>query len=424
MALPAQTLTTVHSFGRRGQGLRPNKLVQATDGNFYGTTYVGGVGACPRGCGTVFKITPGGSLKTLYSFCTQGEFPETCPDGYYPVVGLLQAANGDIYGTTSQGGANGSAGGTVFKITPAGKLTTLYGFCSQVIDAVCTDGLGPQGLVQATGGDFFGTTQDGGAYNRGTAFKITPDGKLTRLYSFCSQGHANCTDGAAPEAAVIQAADGDFYGTTNSGGAYGQGTVFSITPSGKLTTLYSFCPQAIADVCPDGQYPETSLVQAANGDFYGTTFYGGANGNYGTVFQITPSGVLTTLYSFCSETDCTDGADPALWLVLGNGEIYGTTGDYGANGQGGTIFKITPAGPPITLYSFCSQGVYPACTDGEGPGSLIQAANGDFYGTTFSGGANQICTENKYKYGCGTIFSLSPSPDGAVRAPATTLAGQ
>ena len=142
----------------------------------------------------------------------------------------------------------------------------------------------------------------------GTIFKITPSGTLTTLHSFCAQ--SNCTDGESPEAGLIQATNGNFYGTTYQGGANcapdGCGTIFKITPSGTLTTVYSFCSQS---GCSDGYYPEAGLIQASNGDFYGTTTFGGAGG-VGTVFKITPSGTLTTLHSFCSQSNCTDGEYP------------------------------------------------------------------------------------------------------------------
>jgi uncharacterized repeat protein (TIGR03803 family) len=230
----------------------------------------------------------------LQAFTTLASFNGT--DGSNPYAGLVQATNGDLYGTTVAGGAYND--GTVFKITPSGTLTTLYSFCSQ---AGCTDGAYPSAaaLVQATNGDLYGTTE----YSEGTVFKITPSGTLTTLYSFCSQ--SGCTDGANPIAGLVQATNGDLYGTTSEGGAYGGGTVFKITPSGTLTTLYSFCSQA---GCTDGAYPVAALVQAINGNLYGTTDAGGAY-NDGTVFKITPSGTLTTLYSFCSQGGCTDGAN-------------------------------------------------------------------------------------------------------------------
>ena len=401
---PGGTLTTLYSFCSQTNctdGFYPyGGLVQAANGDLYGTTQYGGT----NNYGTIFKITPGGTLTTLYTFCSQ-----TCADGAEPFAGLVQAANGDLYGTTIGGGANGNDG-TVFKITQGGTLTTLYSFCSQTN---CTDGDQPvAGLVQAANGDLYGTTIGGGANDDGTIFKITPGGTLTTLYSFCSQ--TNCTDGAYPYAGLVQAANGDLYGTTNYGGVNGDfGTVFKITPTGTLTTLYRFCSQTN---CTDGEGPYAGLVQAANGDFYGTTEYGGTNGEYGgTVFKITPSGALTTLYSFCSQTNCADGTEPKAGLVqAADGEFYGTTFSGGANGYGGTVFKITPSGSLTTLYSFCSQGGT-SCTDGEAPyAGLVQDTNGDFYGTTY-GGANNGGTVFRLSVGLGPFVKPRP-PYGKVGA--------
>ena len=389
IALPGQTFTTLFSFAGGDGGAPRAALVQATNGDLYGTS---GWGA--HGDGTVFKITPSGTLTTLYNFCAQSG----CAGGAFPTSGLVQAAHGDFYGTTGQGGANGR--GTVFKITPGGTLTTLYSFCSQ---SNCTDGAFPYaGLVQGVDGDFYGTTGEGGAYGvpygYGTVFKITPAGTLTTLYSFCAQ--TNCTDGESPNG-LVQAAHGDFYGTTTYGGGnisegVSSGTVFKITPSGTLTTLYSFCSQG-GQRCTDGAVPVAGLVQATNGDFYGTTHGGGTSRYDGTVFKIAPGGTLTTLYSFCSQSGCADGQNPGAALVQAtDGDFYGTTESGGTNLYYGTIFKITPGGMLTTLYSFCSQN---ACVDGGTPyAGLVQATNGDFYGTTASEG-----TDVHY----GTAFSLS-----------------
>ena len=382
---PSGALTTLYGFsppvGTATEGANPVAgLIQATNGDFYGITEDGGANCF--NCGTVFKITPSGALTILYAF----------PSPYFPVAGLVQATNGYLYGTTSGGPS------IVFKITPAGTLTTVYNFCSVNSPAECTDGADASaGLVQATDGNLYGTTAVGGAHGigselgPGTVFKITPSGTLTTLYSF------DGSDGYYPVAGLVQATDGNFYGTTEYGGAYGGGTVFKITPSGTLTTLYSFCAQS---GCTDGEYPVAGLVQATDGNFYGTTEYGGAYGG-GTVFKITPSGTLTTLYSFCAQSGCTDGEYPVAGLVQAtDGNFYGTTEYGGANSSGsgvnaGTVFKITPSGTLTTLYNFCSQS---NCTDGYFPcAGLVQATNGYLYGTTYSGGAN-----NK-----GTVFSLS-----------------
>ena len=372
-SLPAQTFTTLHSFdGTDGRESNAG-LVQAANGSLYGTTYYGGT----KDSGEVFEITPAGTLTTLYSLCSKSG----CTDGEYTYATPVQGTDGNFYGTTYLGGSKES--GTVFKITPAGTLTTLHTFGG-------SDGSQPlAGLVQATNGDFYGTTYMGGSKGDGEVFKVTPSGALTTHHSFCSQ--SGCTDGKNPFAGLIQGIDGNLYGTTLEGGAKGFGTVFKITPSGTFKTLHSFCTQS---GCPDGQFPQTGLVQATNGNLYGTTIVGGAYGS-GTIFEITPSGTLTTLYNVCSQSGCPDGNYLYAGLIQAtDGNLYGIMDVGGAHGSG-TIFKITLSGTPTTLYNFCSQS---GCTDGQYPaGGLVQATDGNLYGTTADGGAN----------GCGTVFSLS-----------------
>jgi uncharacterized repeat protein (TIGR03803 family) len=358
---------------------------------------------CPYGGASPFiefmetnAANPAASCRNtgLQAFTRLTSFHGT--DGKYP-NGLVQGTDGNFYGTTTKGGA--LEDGTVFKITPSGARETMYSFCAK---RGCADGGDPEGdLVQATDGNLYGTTLTAGAnIYYGTVFKITPAGTftLTTLHTFCSQ--SNCADGGNPEAGLIQATNGDFYGTTGYIGAYNGGTVFKMTPSGGLTTLYSFCAQSN---CTDGSTPEAVLVQSTNGELYGTTAYGGANSNAcpsgcGTVFKITPAGTLTTLYSFCSLSDCADGAVPFAPLVQAtNGDLYGTTEDGGANG-GGTVFKITPAGTLTTLHSFCSLS---NCADGANPVTgLIQATDGNLYGVTQNGGAAG---------GGGTVFKITPA---------------
>jgi uncharacterized repeat protein (TIGR03803 family) len=191
------------------------------------------------------------------------------------------------------------------------------------------------GLIQGSDGNFYGTTaQDG------TVFKITPEGALTTLYSFCSQ--AKCADGYLPYAGLIEGIDGNFYGTTSRGGAHKWGTIFRLTPSGKLTTLYNFCSKAH---CADGRYPIGTLTQATNGDLYGVTQAGGGPEDGGTVFRITPAAVFATLVRFCAQPGCKDGWSPSAGLVQGtNGTLYGTTASGGASGDG-TVFSEIPAPP-------------------------------------------------------------------------------
>jgi uncharacterized repeat protein (TIGR03803 family) len=379
IALPAQTLTIVESLNNADGAYPFAGLVQATNGQFYGTTYSGGANLE----GAIFKVSASGALTIVYSFCSK----TNCIDGALPRAALMQDSNGYLYGTTVAGGANNR--GTVYQITPAGTLTVLYSFCNLTS---CADGSQPYaGLVQASNGDLYGTTSSGGEYGYGSIFSITPGGALTTLYSFCA--NSACPDGADPSGTLIQAGNGDFYGTTQDGGenitcgANGCGTVFKFT-GGVLTTLHRFCAKS---GCPDGQAPYAGLILAANGNFYGTTPFGGAYNNDGTIFEITPAGKLTTLHSFCSQTGCPDGQGPYAGLIQGSdGNLYGATSSGGSDGYG-SLFDITLSGALTTLHSFDN-------TDGAEPdGTLIQATNGDFYGTTFDDGA----------YGYGTVFGLS-----------------
>jgi len=331
------------------------------------------------------------ALPAQETFTTLHSFDST--DGANPGVVLIEATNGALYGTASSFGANGA--GRVFKMTPGGTLTTVYNFCSE---SGCMDGVLPEaGLLQATSGDFYGTT-NGGGLGYGTVFKITPGGTLTTLYSFCSQ--SGCADGAFPVAGLLQTADGNLYGITLSGGRPADGgTVFEITPTGRLTTMHKFCSQ---NDCTDGSNPLAALVEATDGDLYGTTS-GGGTSDLGTVFKITRSGTLTTLHSF----DRTDGSAPGAVLAQGtDGNFYGTTNSGGARGYG-TIFEMAPSGTLATLHSFCE---HLGCTDGRNPeAGLMQATNGTFYGTASFGGANQDGTVFNFSVGLGAFVKTQPA---------------
>jgi uncharacterized repeat protein (TIGR03803 family) len=358
--------TIVNFSGSNGATPVYPGLVQGLDGNLYGTTLGGGA----NGGGTVFRTNSAGSVTILYSFCAQ----PNCADGSLPQGGLTLSIDGNFYGATTQGGTNGE--GTIFKITPRGVLTTLHSFD-------VTDGAQPFAPpVQASDGNFYGTTNTGGLNNSGTVFKMTPQGVLTTLHSF---GFA---DGSLPLGTLIQATDGALYGTTELGGGGAcDGSVFRITTRGTFITLHGFN-------CSDGRDPASGLIQAIDGNLYGTAYDGGTNNTCnngcGTVFKISLSGNLNTLYNF----DLTHGANPISALVQANdGNFYGTTYAGGASsGYGwGTIFKMTPAGVLTTLHSF-------DLTDGAQPyGSLIQATTGSFFGTTPYGGSA----------GGGTVFALA-----------------
>jgi uncharacterized repeat protein (TIGR03803 family) len=367
----AQTFTVLEKFDGFSDGDNPfTALVQGTNGDLYGTTENGGASEE----GTLFKITPSGTLTTLLSFDNT--------DGRGPLGAMIVATNGNLYGTTYFGGASDaceSGCGSIYTMTPGGTQTILHSFCSE---SNCTDGAQPYAaLLQATDGNFYGTTALGGTNGGGIVFKMTPNGTVTTLYNFCSE--TNCADGETPYGTLIQATNGNFYGTTTAGGTNGDGTVFKISLTGTLATLHSF------DVS-DGVGPQGGLVQAANGSFYGTTTLGGTNGD-GTVFEISSSGTFTSLHSF----DGTDGLNLQAGLILGtDGNFYGTTAFGGSGCSGftgcGTVFKITPGGTLTTLKILSDpSGAFPYA-------GLLQATNGKFYGTTVNGGS-----------GYGTVFSLS-----------------
>lgn len=393
----AQDLSTLFTFDGTNGADVPGALIQGTDGNFYGLTENKGAVS-----GTAFKIKPDGTLITLYNFCSQ----TNCTDGEHPIGSLLQTVNGNLYGATLYGGAND--GGEIFQMTPSGVLKVIYSFCSL---ANCADGSAPlAGVVLGLNGNLYGTTSYGGAEQNGTIFELTPEGKLTTLYSFCASGDFPCPDGANPYTPLMLASNGNFYGTTYNGGAQSSGVVFEISPAGRFATLYSFCTQFN---CVDGANPYSGLIQASDGNLYGTTYYGGANcngGGCGTIYKITMAGDFTSLYSFCSETNCGDGLNPIAGVVQGtDGDFYGTAYAGGRNtsvcvdgtSSCGVVYRFTPAGTFTTLYSFCSQT---DCSDGGNPkGSVLQATNGAFYGSTFFEG-DERCQGG---VGCGTIFGSS-----------------
>jgi uncharacterized repeat protein (TIGR03803 family) len=341
----AQSYSVIYNLGdHTGDPLNPQELgviAQGRDGNLYTTTPSGGSGRT----GTAFNLTPGGKLKVLTNF------------GPQPYSGLSLGTDGNFYGSTYYGGTSNA--GTLFRITTKGTLTTLYSFAGG------NDGANPWAPpIQAWDGNFYGTTQNAGLHACGTAYKITPKGKLTTLFEFNGAPNGGCH----PIASLIQAADGNLYGTTTYGGTNNTGTVFKMTLSGAVTFVYSF----------DNAYyyvPQAALVQASDGNFYGTTPAGGT-GKAGLVFKITPKGVFTVLHSL---NGTTDGAAPYAGLVqASDGNLYGAAFKAG-NGYG-TIFKMTTAGKFSVIHNFDG-------ADGSSPAvALIQQTNGVLYGNTYSGG--------------------------------------
>ena len=361
----AQTESVFYSFGSQaGDGNNPGCcLIVDSQGNLYGTTNKGGA----YGFGTVFSLTPTGDETVLYSYGTADIVP--APGG------LTFDKRRNLYGTTTGGGALDE--GTLFKLTPNGRLTVLHSFGSQP-----GDGTSPGwGLIHDRHGNLYGTTNYGGAYGYGTVYKLTPTGEETVLYSFGGEPG----DAISPSCELSHDQHGNLYGTTSTGGAYGYGSVFKLTPGGEETVLYSFGGQA-ADFNPG-----TNLALDRQGNLYGTTNNDGPY-NYGTVFKLTPGGVKTVLHSFGQQGD---GIFPQCCLLVDQqGNIFGTTYDSNTIQGHGILFKITAAGDESVLHTFGSQ-----IGDGINPiWNLIPDKQGNLYGITSSGGAN----------GYGTVFKLTP----------------
>ncbi len=376
-----------HSFnGADGDGYFPNSgLILGPDGNFYGLTDAGGANdADEGGAGTVFKITPDGVESVFYSFDSPvygGNDIATTPNS------LLLGADGNFYGTSRGDGA------FVFKITPGGAESTVYVFG----DSGSDDGTGPNALIQGKDGNLYGVTGGGGALSFGIVFKLTTSGEETVLYTFAGKPG----DGGSPSS-IIQASDGNFYGTTFIGGTHNLGTVYKITPDGAETVLYSFGTND-----NDGTRPETGLVQGTDGNFYGTTLEGGAH-SLGTVYKVTPEGTETVLYSFSGNPD---GEIPNAPLVKGaDGNFYGSTAEGGTHGVG-TVFQITSEGAETVVWTFQSM----SDTDGAGPvGPVLFDTDGNIWGTTYGGGAVTIPSGvDACAGGCGAVFEIKDGVGGA-----------
>jgi uncharacterized repeat protein (TIGR03803 family) len=306
------TVSFLHAFPNGSEeGFANPGLLQATDGNFYGTTASGGA----FNQGSFYKVTTDGTATLLHSFAGGAT------DGSYPVGSLIQAADGNFYGITYSGGLSGQ--GTLYTLTPAGVLTVLHAF-----GGGAEDGSYPAAaVVLGTDGNFYGTAQSGGAFGQGIVFSIAPDGALTVLHAF-----AGGTEGSYPRLGIIQATDGNLYGTTQDRGAFEQGIAFKITPDGTFTVLHAFS----GDI--DGAYPGGELIQGNDGNFYGSTQLGGAF-NVGSIYKMTPGGTVTVLHAFAGGTS--DGGYPRGQLLeAADGNFYGTTAGGGAFGQG-VVFRLS-----------------------------------------------------------------------------------
>jgi len=376
----ALSLQTIYEFKSSSPRFPQAGLVQADDGNFYGVT----VGDGNNGdFGAVYRITSGGVLTVLHAFHSS--------DGELPVAPLVQGKDGLLYGTAQGGGTNGDYG-TIYRISTNGEFAVLHSFSG-------ADGSYPQAaLTLATNGDFYGATAFGGTNgDNGTVFKITPNGDLTSLYSFGG------IDGSRPISRLLAGSDGNFYGGTLEGGRdwdgvdlFGDGTLFQMTLDGALTTLLSF------EDC-NGSFPAAGLVLSGDGNFYGTTQFGGTNDNgYGTVYQLAPDFTLTSLYSFTG----VDSKYPQAPLVQASDGSFLGTAAQGVNTKG-TVFQVTTSGEFTNLFFFNgANGAMPLA-------GLVQGSDGGFYGTTYEGGAANT----------GTIFRLIELPDAPAFTSVTATNG-
>lgn len=396
----ATTFKVLHTFhGAPDDGALPlTQLALDAAGNIYGTTEEGGdvSEVCFAGCGTVFKLDKSGKLLLLHSFNNK--------NGAYPVAGLLRDTKGNLYGTTSLGGdtmCSQYGCGTVFKLDETGRETVLHKF----------KGIGHEPdalLVEDKAGNLYGTTQFGGTGgNAGTVFKVDKKGRETVLYSFCTE--TSCLDGRNPTAGVILDAADNLYGVAASGGGSNAGVVYELDTTGKETVLYNFTGGS------DGGTPGSVLVADAAGNLYGTTQFGGnhACGGCGVVFELSPESnggwTETTLYTFCSETDCADGFSPLAGpLVIDSaGNLYGTT-VYGGTARNcsagregcGVVFKLDTSGQETVLHSFTlgADGGLPAT-------GLTMDKFGNLYGAASAGG-DLKCAAGGGE-GCGVVFELT-----------------
>jgi uncharacterized repeat protein (TIGR03803 family) len=347
--------TTLYTFSGGSDGAFPSgNLIQATDGNLYGTTQGGGD---TNGDGTIFRITTNGAFTSLYQF-TGGS------DGGVPMSGLIQGTDGSLYGAAQSGG-DVNLDGTIFKITIGGAFSVIYTFTGG------SDGAGPtSALIQGVDGNLYGTAESGGDVNLdGTIFQITTNGAFALLYQF-----AGTPDGSGPTGALVQGVDGKLYGTTEFGGTNGFGSVFQLTTniaSSAYASLYAFTGGA------DGSRPAAGLIQDTNGLLYGTANSGGVNGQ-GTIFQITTSGAFTRMYPFAGGSD---GANPKATLLHANdGLLYGST-THGNTNDAGIIFRISTASAYAPFFFF------PGINDGALPSAdMILGKDGNYYGTTEGAG--------------------------------------
>jgi uncharacterized repeat protein (TIGR03803 family) len=322
------------------------------------------------------------SFSVLYDFTGQ-------KDGSDPFDGVIEDSAGNFYGTAVAGGEYD--GGVVFQVTSAGTETVLYSFTG------FDDGGVPFApVLRDTAGDLYGTATTGGTKGFGVVFKVTKTGAETVLHSFAG----GTKDGCSPYGGLVKAKSGNYYGTTIGCGASGYGTVYEMSPSGKVKLLHSFA-------LSDGAYPwfGNLLIDSAN-NLYGVTSQGGAN-NSGVVYKLTPSGTLTVLYSFAGGS--TDGCYPFGTPVMDTaGNLYGTASECGPSGLG-ILWKLSKTGTETILHAFAG-----GTSDGGDPlAGVIRDSQGNLYGATKTGGTSGEGTVYRFGQGQITLLHSFSGSDGA-----------
>ncbi len=425
------TVTTLARLGGDPNGYHPmGPVVAGGDENFYGTTEAGG----PGNYGTVYKIAPDGTLTTLYLF-TNGS------DGANPTAALAAGGDGNFYGVTT--GTNAASPGTIFCVSPTGALTPIHQFSALNVSQQNSDGGYPKGaLVLGGDGNLYGTTSSGGTTGGGTVFRITLTGALTTLVTFDA---SSITSAFSPTSALTQGTDGNFYGVMKTFGASSVGSVYRVTSAGTLTIIHSFTggadhgyPSTALTLGTDGNFygvtasntvyqvtpagvvttihtfvtanegnQSSALILGPNNTFYGSTINGGPGG-FGTAYQITTAGAVTVLYSFTDTNQL--GYDPNAFLLAGDGSLYGLR-QYGGANNGGYFFRLPPGGAVTSLHAFTAGG-------SGSLGRLLHRAGGTFFGTTLKGGSTGGGTIFEYTSGGATttLHSFVDASEGSAPA--------
>jgi len=388
----ATTFTVLHAFGAQSpDGSTPRSaLVQAADGNFYGVTDYSWPWGGASDAGTAYRMTPSGGVAVIYQFCNVSD----CPVGGTPSAGLMQGADGKLYGGTFDysSASDPNVLGDIFSLTYGGAAAVVHPF------NFYTESWNPSvPMMLASDGNYYGVNAGdiiiGGGIESGTIFQMTPAGVVTVLHRFPDiDSQYRNTDGATPLTTLVEGPDGYLYGSCDYGGSAGYGTLYKISKSGTFVLLHTFKSS-------DGSLPQGPMAFGDDGNFYGTTARGGATDN-GTFFRLSPSGTFTSLYSFAVSGRSTK-KDPKwpVGITKGpNGLFYGAS-TFGGQNNSSAAFSITSTGAMTILHSFARVASSGTNADGYQPyAPPILGSDGNLYGTTSSAGA----------YGVGTIYKITP----------------